>query len=443
MVQATIARLLPRIPLPHLAVVTSAAQADIIHLELFRHGWDDIKLWVEPQARNTAAAVGLAAVLMGPAADKEIMAVFPADHFIRDQAGLLAALDQGAILAQAGYLVTFGITPTRPDTGYGYIKAGDHLEGYAAGLHCLQFVEKPNLGRAQAFLQEGCYYWNSGIFMFRRDVLLAAFARHLPELRQGLALLEETEAPPLEVVYQQLPSISLDHGILEKAANVVVLPVDMGWSDVGTWGALYELLSKDDRGNVIIGPAVLDRDSHDSLIFSQHRLVATIGLKDIIVADTADATLVCHRERAQEVKELVGDLTRQNMVESVLHPTVERPWGRYTVVDSGPGYRVKQIVVDPGKRLSLQLHQQRAEHWVVVQGAALVTIGRETKLVKSNESVFVPPQTPHRLENPGTEPVGIIEVQTGSYLGEDDIVRLADDFWRLDDQPEDLETQDS
>jgi mannose-1-phosphate guanylyltransferase / mannose-6-phosphate isomerase len=443
MVQSTIARLLPRIPAPRLAVVTNAAQADLIRLELFRKGWHDIKLWEEPYGRNTAAAVGLAAVLMGPEADSDIMAIFPADHFIPDQASLLAALDQGAILAHDGFLVTFGITPTRPDIGYGYIKAGERLEAYANGLHCLQFVEKPEFPKAQAFLQEGSYYWNSGIFIFRRDVLLAAIKQHLPALHQGLVRLQENRTAWLDEVYRQLPSISLDHGVIEKADNVVVLPVDMGWSDVGTWGALYELLPKDERGNVIIGQTVLDRDSHDSLVFSQQRLVATIGLNNIIVVDTADATLVCHRERAQEVKDLVTDLTRQNMVEAILHPTVERPWGRYTVMDSGPGYQVKQIVVDPGKRLSLQLHQRRAEHWVVVQGTALVTIGQEQKLVKSNESVFVPLKTPHRLENPGDEPVGIIEVQTGSYLGEDDIVRLADDFWRLANQPEDLESQDS
>jgi mannose-1-phosphate guanylyltransferase/mannose-6-phosphate isomerase len=216
---------------------------------------------------------------------------------------------------------------------------------------------------------------------------------------------------------------------MERADNVAMVPVDMGWSDIGTWGAFYEILPKDDRGNVILG-RTLDIESRDCLIFSQDRLVTTIGLRDLIVIDTADASLVCHRDRVQEVKDLVGELSRRNMVESVQHLTVERPWGRYTVMDSGPGYQVKQIEVDPGKRLSLQLHHHRAEHWVVVQGTALVTIGQETKLVASNESVFVPLETPHRLENPGGEPVRIIEVQTGSYLGEDDIVRIDDDFWR-------------
>ncbi|RJR46409.1 MAG: mannose-1-phosphate guanylyltransferase/mannose-6-phosphate isomerase [Deltaproteobacteria bacterium] len=432
LLQATIARLLPRIPLSRLAVVSNTAQADVIHMDLYHQGWEDIQLWLEPRGRNTAAAVGLAAMLMGAEAEAQIMAVFPADHFIRDQASLLRALDQGAEMAQKGYLVTFGITPTRPDTGYGYIKAGKPLDGAGFGLHAEKFLEKPELARAKAFIQEGGYYWNSGIFMFRRDVFLSALARYLPELFSGLAKLGQgNPAVSLEEVYQEIPSISIDYGVMEKAANVAVLPVDMGWSDVGTWGALYELFPKDDHGNVVLGQKSLDLHSRNSLIFSQNRLVATIGLEDTIVVDTPDASLVCHRERVQEVKDLVEELTRQSMVESVQHPTVERPWGRYTVMDAGPGYQVKQIVVDPGKRLSYQWHHHRAEHWVVVQGTALVTIGTETREVATNESVFVPMKSPHRLENPGTDPVRIIEVQTGSYLGEDDIVRLDDDFWRL------------
>jgi mannose-1-phosphate guanylyltransferase/mannose-6-phosphate isomerase len=431
LLQSTIERLLPKIPEARLAVVTSAPQADIIRLELFRRGWRDIQLWLEPEGRNTAAAVGLAAVLLPPEAGAVIMAVFPADHFIRDQARFHQALDQGAALAQAGYLVTFGITPTRPDTGYGYIKAGEPLEPGGQGFRSLAFIEKPELPRAQAFLKEGGYFWNSGIFLFRRDVLLQAFARHLPEFYAGLTrLLKDFSPETLAAVYAQLPIISLDRGILERADNVTVVPVEMGWSDVGTWGALAELCDQDEQGNVLLG-RVLDLGSHHCLVVAQNRLVATIGLKDVIVVDTPDATLVCHKNRGQEVKDLVGELNRLSMVESVQHPTVERPWGRYTVMDAGPGYQVKQIVVDPGKRLSLQWHQHRAEHWVVVQGAARITIGQETRLVKVNQSVFVPLKTPHRLENPGPEPLRIIEIQTGSYLGEDDIVRLADDFWRL------------
>jgi mannose-1-phosphate guanylyltransferase / mannose-6-phosphate isomerase len=334
LLQSTISRLLPRIPLERLAVVTNAAQSEVIRLELHRRGWQGINLWLEPEGRNTAPAVALAAALMGPEAEGDTMAVFPADHYIDDQEKFLEALEQGAVLAQAGRLVTFGIAPTRPDAGYGYIKAGAPLdEGF--GFHAQRFIEKPNLEQARALLAEGGYFWNSGIFLFRREAFLKTLARHLPELHDSLALLKTDEPAALAEVYRHLPSISLDHGVMEKADNVAVLPVDMRWSDVGTWAALYELFPKDDRGNILLG-RTLDRDSKNSLVFSQNRLVATIGLEDAIVVDTADASLVCHRHRAQEVRELVAELHRREMVESVLHPTVERPWGRYTVIDAGP-----------------------------------------------------------------------------------------------------------
>ncbi|MDP3181396.1 MAG: mannose-1-phosphate guanylyltransferase/mannose-6-phosphate isomerase [Desulfobaccales bacterium] len=431
MLQATIERLLPLIPAGRMAIVTNASQAEVIRLQLYHKGWEDIQLWLEPQGRNTAAAVGLAAVLLGKEAGDCLMAVFPADHFIRDQESLLAALNRGAAWAQKGYLVTFGIPPTRPETGYGYIKQGAPLDEEGAVYRSERFMEKPALLQAQAFLKEGGYYWNSGIFLFRRQVLLEAFRRHLPELYQGLGrLLTEESCLPLEEVYKNLPSISLDHGILEKAANVAVVPVEMGWNDVGTWGALPDIFPRDARGNVILGRA-LDRGSRDCIIYAQDRLVATIGLEGTIVVDTPDATLVCQRDRVQEVKDLVAELHRQEMVESEQHPTVERPWGCYTVMDEGTGYKVKQIVVEPGKKLSHQVHQHRAEHWVVVQGTARVTIGLETKPVATNQSVYIPPKTPHRLENPGPESLRLIEIQTGTYLDEDDIVRLEDDYWRV------------
>ena len=429
LLQATISRLLPRIPLSHLAVVGNAAQADVINLDLFRNGLADIKLWLEPMGRNTAAAVGLAAVLLSKETDADILAVFPADHHIGSQANLFQMLDRGAELAQAGFLVTFGITPSRPDTGYGYIKAGEAVgkEGY--GFHCTEFIEKPELDRAQAFLREGNYYWNSGMFLFRRDVILAALAQHLPDLYQELNLVGEGKQS-LEEAYAKIPSISLDHGIMEKAGNVVVVPGDLEWSDVGTWEAFYSLLEKDTQGNAVVGRSE-DLNSRNCLIFAQDRLVATIGLENVIVVDTADASLICHRERVQDVKHLVERLTRQNLAESVQHPMVERPWGYYRILAQGQFYKVKEIMVAPGKRLSLQLHRYRAEHWVVVEGTPMVSIDGESTAVPVNESVFVPINTSHRLENLGQKPVKIIEVQTGVYLEEDDIVRLDDDFWRL------------
>jgi mannose-1-phosphate guanylyltransferase/mannose-6-phosphate isomerase len=432
MLQSTVERLLPRIPPERLAVVTNADQAGLIHQELQRQGWEEVRIWIEPQGKNTAAAVGLAAVYLGEEADAAVMAVFPADHFIRDQAGLLQALNQGAAWAQAGYLVTFGIPPTRPETGYGYIKQGSPLDDQGSAFRAARFTEKPPLVQAREFLDVGGYYWNSGIFLFRRDVLLEAFSRYLPDLYRELArLLVKENRPPLTQIYQRIPSISLDHGILEKAENVAVVPVEMGWNDVGTWEALYELFPRDERGNVVLG-RVLDQGSRDSIFYAQNRLVATIGLEKTIVVDSPDATLVCHRDRAQEVKDLVAELHRRQLVESVQHTTVERPWGRYLVMDEGPGFKVKRIVVDPGKKLSLQVHQRRAEHWVVVTGTARVIIGPEVRLVAANQSLYIPPKTPHRLENPTVEPIQLIEVQTGDYLEEDDIMRLEDDYWHPD-----------
>jgi len=432
LLQATIERLLPRIPLSRLAVVSNAAQADAINLDLFRKGWTDIRMWLEPMGRNTAAAVGLAAVLLPRETDDEILAIFPADHYIGNQAEFFHALNWGIELAEAGYLVTFGIKPSRPDTGYGYIKAGKVVEDVSCGFHCAAFIEKPALDRARFFLEDGGYYWNSGMFLFRRDVILEALARHVPALYQELYLLGEGKQS-VEEAYRKIPSISLDHGIMEKAGNVAMVPADFEWSDVGTWEAFYDLMEKDKHGNAI-GGRVEDMDSRNCLIFAQNRLVATIGLEDLIVVDTDDASLVCHRDRVQDVKHLVERLTRGNLAESVHHPLVERPWGNYRVLAQGPFYKVKEIMVAPRKRLSLQLHQYRAEHWVVVEGTPMVTIGNENLAVPVNESVFVPLKTPHRLENPGKEPVKIIEVQTGSYLEEDDIIRLSDDFWRLPEQ---------
>jgi mannose-1-phosphate guanylyltransferase/mannose-6-phosphate isomerase len=298
-----------------------------------------------------------------------------------------------------------------------------------------RFIEKPPLPKARAFLAEGGYYWNSGIFLFRRDAIWQALAQHLPELHQGLSrLLAGEPRPSLAEVYDALPGISLDHGIMEKAQRVAVVPVDMGWNDVGTWEALHEIFPPDAHGNVMLGKKTLDMGSRDSLIYAHDRLVATIGLDRLMVVDTPDATLVCHRDRVQEVKDLVAELARQNMVESIYHPTVERPWGRYTVMDEGWSYKVKRIEVDPGKRLSLQMHRQRAEHWVAVAGAALVTLGEQIRPLTANQSIYIPPQTAHRLENPHAEPFMLIEVQTGAYLGEDDIIRLEHDYW----QPEEV-----
>jgi len=430
MFQATIDRLQPRIPLENLIVITNATQEEVIRLELLRKGWEKINLWLEPQGKNTAAAVALAATRLSGRLDNAIIAVFPADHSIQDKTAFIEALDKGAQWAAAGYLVTFGIQPTRPATSYGYIKASRPLDADKTVFECDKFTEKPELALARQFLSAGSYYWNSGMFMFRLDVISQALSRYLPQLFQTFQLLRDHDAPEVVAeVYHNIQDISLDHGIMEHATNVAVIPVNIGWNDVGSWDAMHELYPPDDRGNVILGH-VFDRASKDSLIYAQDRLVATLGLDQVIVVDTPDATLVCHRDRAQEVKDLVKDLDREKCREVHQHLTVDRPWGSYTVMAESPGYKVKKIVVAPGKRLSLQMHNFRAEHWVVVQGVAQATVGNEILTVPANESVFIPLKTAHRLANPTEEPLKIIEVQTGSYLEEDDIIRLEDDFGR-------------
>jgi mannose-1-phosphate guanylyltransferase/mannose-6-phosphate isomerase len=432
LLQATIERILPQIPLRRITLVANISQEDSIRLELQKKGWEDIDLLLGPQSRNTAIAVGLAAVRLAEKTNQGIIAIFPADHFIQYQDRFLQSLERSVPLAQEGYIVTLGINPTRPDTGYGYIKIGEPLNRESTIYQAEKFIEKLDIKDAKAFLEEGCYYWNSGIFLFRIDVLWEAFSLYLPDFhKMMLRLLNESPPPSIESIYQGFPSISIDHAIMGKPSNVAVVPVDMGWSDVRTWGELYELFEKDRQGNVILGSRVVELENQNTLVFSQNRVVAAMGLNDIIVVDTTDATLVCHRDRASEVIKIVAELSRRNFSESVQHPKVDRPWGSYTVIDSGPSYKVKQVVVEPGKKLSLQLHRQRAEHWMVVHGTARVTIGNETKILTPNESAFVPPIIPHRLENYGTDLLYIIEIQTGSYLEEDDIIRLEDDFWRI------------
>ncbi|MCL6622772.1 MAG: mannose-1-phosphate guanylyltransferase, partial [Syntrophobacterales bacterium] len=305
LLQATIARLLPLIPAERLAIVTGAAQEDAIRLELNHREWQGIHLWLEPEGRNTAAAIGLATVYLQDKWPDGVMAVFPADHYIVETEELLAALSYGARWADDGYLVTFGITPHKPETGYGYLELGEPLDPRGKAYHCRRFVEKPNLSQAKEFLAQGRFLWNSGIFMFRRDVIWEALKRHLPELTAKLAPLANGTGYDLPMIYATLPSISFDYGVMEKAEGVVTIPVQMKWSDLGSWGALYDLFPADPQGNLVLGQNAVDLGSEGCLFYSQSRLIATLGLKDTIVVDTPDAILICHRDRSQEVKELV------------------------------------------------------------------------------------------------------------------------------------------
>jgi len=429
MIRQTIERITPIIPWNRILAVTGRILKEKMISTVPELPIQNI--FLEPIGKNTAPAVAWTSIWLQQHDPGAVIAILPSDHIIGDVPGFQNVLISAAELAwKENLIVTLGIRPDRPETGYGYIQCGSALDAAGMAYYGARFIEKPPLEQAEAFVREGNYYWNSGIFLFSRKTILEAMARHLPELDGRLnALQNELASPQFEAMYRNLPSVSLDHGVLEKVDNLVVIPLDVGWDDVGTWGALKNLFPPDDQGNVALGNTV-NVDSKNCIIYAQDRLVATIGLDQMIVVDTPDATLVCPLNKVQEVKDLVAELDRREMVESSQHLTVERPWGNYTIIDAGDGYKVKEVVVHPGKRLSLQYHNQRAEHWVVVQGEALVTIGQEISKITANESVYIPVKTPHRLENPGPAPLKIIEVQTGPYLEEDDIVRLNDDFWR-------------
>jgi mannose-1-phosphate guanylyltransferase / mannose-6-phosphate isomerase len=398
---------------------------------------------LEPLGRNTAPALTLAALAaMRDGADPVLLAM-PADHVITDTAGFRAVVARGAALAEGRRIVTFGITPDTPETGYGYIQTGAVLDG---ARRIARFVEKPDLATAQAYLADGSYLWNSGLFMMRASVWLAAIEACRPDIHAACkdAWAKGQRDGDFQRVdkaaFTACPSDSIDYAVMERIAAAdsasaqalpegVVIPLDAGWSDVGAWDALWQVLPKDARGNVTQGDAML-HDCSDTLVLADGRLVACVGVKDLVVVETPDAVLVVHKDRTQDVKKIVDGLRQKGRTEGQIHRKVFRPWGWYDGVDSGPRFQVKRIAVKPGGKLSLQMHHHRAEHWIVVCGTAKVTCGDKTYLVSENQSTFIPLGVQHRLENPGLVDLEMIEVQSGSYLGEDDIVRFEDVYGR-------------
>ena len=397
---------------------------------------------LEPLGRNTAPALTIAArAAMKKGADP-VLLVMPADHVIVDKQAFQAVVRQGAALANDGAVVTFGVTPDAPETGYGYIQSGESFGGDGA-KRIARFVEKPNVQTAQAYLDEGSYSWNSGLFMMRASVWLAALEICRPDIAAACETAWTQGSADGEFVrvgkdaFSQCPSDSIDYAVMERIAagqNTslpvgVVIPLAAGWSDVGAWEALWNVLPKDVDGNVAQGD-VLMQDSRNTLALSEGRLIACVGVDDLIVVETADAILVAHKNKTQDVKKIVDRLKQAGRSEGQTHRKVFRPWGWYDSVDSGERFQVKRIVVKPGAALSLQMHHHRAEHWIVVSGTAKVTQGEKTYLLSENESTYIPLGTTHRLENPGKVELEMIEVQSGSYLGEDDIVRFEDVYGR-------------
>jgi mannose-1-phosphate guanylyltransferase/mannose-6-phosphate isomerase len=399
---------------------------------------------LEPTGRGTAPALTLAA--LNPAvSDDPILLVMPSDHVILERDAFQAAIGQGAALAQEGYVVTFGVPPTAVETGYGYIRTGAKLG--AADAHLVHsFVEKPDAATAARYCASGRYFWNSGIFAVRASVWLECIGRFRPEIVAACERAHEQGTWDVDFyrvdksAFAECPDDSIDYAVMERleaepasaaAPRAAVVRLEAGWSDVGTWSALWEIGAKDESGNVIHGD-VCAVDTRNALVIAQHRLVACVGLDDIVVVETPDAIMVAHRDRAQDVKQVVARLKGDGRPECLAHRKVYRPWGSYDGIDCGARFQVKRIVVKPGAALSLQMHHHRAEHWVVVRGTAKVTRGEEVFLLSENQSTYIPLGVRHRLENPGKLPLEIIEVQSGEYLGEDDIVRFEDSYGRIE-----------
>lgn len=392
---------------------------------------------LEPSARNTAPAVIAAALkIQARHGDDALMLVLASDHLIRDVDAFKEAVTRAATLAANGYLTTFGVVPTRAETGYGYVERGAAIG--SEGFEVKRFVEKPDQATAARYLESGGFYWNSGMFCFRADAFLEQLRRCAPALHAGVAACWQATAREQDPValdpetFAALPDISVDYAVMEKLApeSSALVPLrDSGWSDIGSWQALSELAPADAAGNRIDGEAIA-LDSHGCYIRSEDRIVAALGVDNLLVVDTPDALLVAQRDHAQQVKAVVAELKARGHDSVRLHRTVMRPWGSYTVLEEGPRFKIKRIVVRPGASLSLQKHRHRSEHWVVVSGTARVTNGREEHLVGVDESTYIPAGTPHRLSNPGRIDCVMIEVQSGDYVGEDDIVRLEDHYGR-------------
>jgi len=388
---------------------------------------------LESAGRNTAPAIALAAhaTLAGEEGDP-LLLVLPADHVIVDVSAFHRAIEVAGVAARNGALVAFGIVPTTPETGYGYIRRG----ALAGGCYRIaEFVEKPELTRAQAFVATGEYYWNSGMFLFRARRYLEELEKFSPDIAAvcgnsfagAVRDLDFTRIDP--GTFRDCRSESIDYAVMEKTADAVVVPLEAGWSDVGTWTSLHAACEHDAQGNALFGDVMVE-DTHDSYVYSESRLVATVGLRDHVVVETKDAVLVAPKDRVQDVKKLVARLKAYGRYEHALHRQVFRPWGSYDNIDIGERFQVKRLVVHPGGVLSLQMHHHRAEHWVVVSGTARITRGDETFLLEENQSTYIPIGVRHRIENPGRIPLHIIEVQSGGYLGEDDIVRFEDRYGR-------------
>ena len=435
MMQATMARVQsPDFALP--IIVANEGHKDLVKSQVDQMGLKAEAIILEPQGRNTAAAIALVAHLMSSSGSDDYLLVMPSDHVIADVSAFHRAIDAARDAAGDGALVTFGITPTSPATGYGYIEAGPTVGASLAVRTVRRFVEKPDLASAEAYLASGDFYWNAGIFLFKASAIRDELQKLAPDIFEKCAdamsnrTTDDIFVRPEASAFLACENISIDYAVMEKTDRARVVPLDMGWSDVGSWDALWGISAKDSADNVSQGD-ILAIDTHGSLLRSDcDAQITTVGVSNMIVVATRDAVLVAPRERAEDVKLIVDALKKTDSLTHQMHAKVQKPWGSYETMDRGHGFQVKRIIVTPGHQLSLQFHHRRSEHWVVVDGSAEVTIGESVSTLNANESAHIPVGVVHRLANRGTKDLHLIEVQCGDYLGEDDIVRLEDTYGR-------------
>lgn len=433
MFRMTVERALALAPAERARIVTISSQIQEITTSAAELGINKDNILEEPSGRNTAAAIGLAVSdINNPDA---VIAVLPSDHFIKDEQALVSIIKKASIAAAQDWIVALGITPTRPETGYGYLRRGTRLEIHGAGeiFAAAQFVEKPDLEKAGEYMRSEEYFWNSGMFIFRAGRFMSELKRFLPGHYEALEELKQTDKksnrPGYEHIYQSMERVSVDYGIMERADRVAVIPAKIGWSDVGSWKALYDILDKNGEGNVLHGDAEAI-GSGNSLVWSEKRLVAALGMENTAIIETPDAVLVCPLHRSQEVRSVAERLLKLERKEAISPYKFIKPWGSYTILEQDENYQVKRIEIKQGKRLSLQSHEFRSEHWTVIEGTANVIIdGNKLELTQGSD-VCIPRRAKHRVENRGEGILRIIEVQTGSYLGEDDIIRYEDDYGR-------------
>ncbi|MFA6357111.1 MAG: mannose-1-phosphate guanylyltransferase/mannose-6-phosphate isomerase [Candidatus Omnitrophota bacterium] len=428
LLEATVARLKGLVEARRTYIITNNIYFYEVKAQIAKFGIPDENIILEPKGKNTAPAVGLCAKLISKIDKDAVLLVLPADHYIKNAGDFKRTLKKAVACARENFLVTIGVKPVAASTGYGYIKIEGVKGRKKTYLPVDKFLEKPDLSKAKKYLKDKNFYWNSGMFIWKASVFLDEVKRYLPKLHANLELINSIN--DVSGVWPKIEAISVDYGVMEHSKRIALIPASFYWTDLGSWDALAEIFPKDKKGNISNGDA-LHFDSQGISVFTRgSRLVSTIGINDVVIADTPDALLVCDKNRTQDVKQLVEKLKLLKRKEHHVHLTERRPWGSFTILQEGLGFKIKLIEIAPSKRLSLQRHKSRAEHWVVVSGVARVTSAGKVSLVRSNESIYIPQRVKHRLENCTRKPVRIVEVQTGSYVGEDDIERFEDDFKR-------------